>query len=431
MGWSLGTNDAANAFGTAVATRVVKYRTSIIIIASMVLLGSIIQGADDIDKLSSISTNNEVSADVQDMENVGVEFEKDENGNYVLNEDGSYKILSQDNVDKAALKTLRIKSAVKAAIIFACSALTVFVMSYLKFPVSANQAVTGAVIGWGLFHADYANPEVLSTNLAEIGKFASTWLLNPLGAAIISFVIVFFFKKFFEAKVESLKGYDKVIKVGYIVAGAYSAYTIGINSSASVTAFYYDSFGVGANILTNARLTAILGGLASAVGVLTYSKKVMKKLKGSAFILASMFAAQSSALDMFMYYDLRPSDFCGPFETGTYRILKPYYSFITFRNLRRLGTEIPFETGDNVYGCAATDGKKYAVALTHYNDKTDDDVKEIKLSLTGLHGKKEATVYVLDETRDLEPTRAEVFTADEFSIYLKVPNFTTVYIEIE
>ena len=281
MGWSLGTNDAANAFGTAVATRVVKYRTSIIIIATMVVLGSIIQGADDIDKLSSISTNNEVSADVQDMENIGVEFEKDADGNYVLDKDGHYVIKSQDNVDKAALKTLRNKSAFKAAIIFICAALTVFIMSYLKFPVSANQAVTGAIIGWGLFHADYSNPEVLSTNLAEIGKFASTWLLNPLGAAVISFVIVFIFKKFFEAKVESLKSYDKVIKIGYIVAGAYSAYTIGINSSASVTAFYYDSFGVGANILTNASFTAILGGVAIAVGVLTYSKKVMMTVGGS------------------------------------------------------------------------------------------------------------------------------------------------------
>ena len=281
MGWSLGTNDAANAFGTAVATRVVKYRTAIIIIAAMVLLGSIIQGSDDIDKLSSISTNNEVSADVQDMENIGVEFEKDADGNYVLDKDGNYVIKSKDNIDKAALKTLRNKSAFKAAIIFICAALTVFIMSYLKFPVSANQAVTGAIIGWGLFHADYANPEVLSTNLAEIGKFASTWLLNPLGAALISFVIVFFFKKFFEAKVESLKGYDKIIKIGYIIAGAYSAYTIGINSSASVTAFYYDSFGVGANILTNARFTAILGGVAIAVGVLTYSKKVMMTVGGS------------------------------------------------------------------------------------------------------------------------------------------------------
>ena len=289
MGWSLGTNDAANAFGTAVATRVVKYRTSIIIIAVMVLLGSILQGADDIDKLSSISTNNEVSADAADIESVGVDLELveklDKNGNVVKDSKGNpvmeYVVKSTENVDQAALKTLRTKSAFKAAIIFICAALTVFVMSYLKFPVSANQAVTGAIIGWGLFHADYSNPEVTSTNLKEIGKFVSTWLLNPLGAAIISFVIVYFFKKFFEKKVESLKSYDKVIKIGYIIAGAYSAYTIGINSSASVTAFYYDSFGVGANVLTNARFTAILGGLAIAVGVLTYSKKVMMTVGGS------------------------------------------------------------------------------------------------------------------------------------------------------
>jgi PiT family inorganic phosphate transporter len=288
MGWSLGTNDAANAFGTAVATRVVKYRTSIIIIATMVVLGSILQGADDIDKLSSISTNNEVSADVQDMENIGVEFEKDADGNYIFDDDGNYVIKSKDNVDQKALSTLRWKSGIKAAIIFICAALTVFIMSYLKFPVSANQAVTGAIIGWGLFHADYSNPDILSTNLAEIGKFVSTWLLNPLGAAVISFVIVYVFKKFFEKKVESLNGYDKIIKIGYIVAGAYSAYTIGINSSASVTAFYYDSFGVGANILTNARFTAILGGVAIAVGVLTYSKKVMMTVGGSIANISQM-----------------------------------------------------------------------------------------------------------------------------------------------
>ena len=282
MGWSLGTNDAANAFGTAVATRVVKYRTAIITIAVMVVLGSILQGADDIDKLSSIATNNEVVADVQDMENLGFEFEKDEDGNPVLDEDGNYIYTNKDeDVNKKGLATLRLKSALKAAIIFACAAITVFVMSYLKFPVSANQAVTGAIIGWGLFYADYKNPAVLSTNLKEIGKFMSTWLINPVGAAIISFVIVFLFKKFLEKRVLSLNGYDKVVKIGYLIAGAYSAYTIGINSSASVTAFYYDSFGVGANLLTSASLTAILGGLAIALGVLTFSKRVMMTVGGS------------------------------------------------------------------------------------------------------------------------------------------------------
>ena len=41
-GWSLGTNDAANAFGTAVSTRVIKYRTAVIIIAVLVIVGAVI-----------------------------------------------------------------------------------------------------------------------------------------------------------------------------------------------------------------------------------------------------------------------------------------------------------------------------------------------------------------------------------------------------
>lgn len=40
MGWSLGTVDSASAFSTAVATRVVKYRTAVIIIAIFVVVGA-------------------------------------------------------------------------------------------------------------------------------------------------------------------------------------------------------------------------------------------------------------------------------------------------------------------------------------------------------------------------------------------------------
>ncbi|MBR6680465.1 MAG: anion permease [Clostridia bacterium] len=260
MGWSLGTNDAANAFGTAVATRVVKYRTAIIIIATMVLLGAVLLGHQSIDKLSSIATNNEVSA-------------------------------SQEDVDAAiqagTLGELRLKSALKAFIVFACAAITVFVMSYLKFPVSANQSITGAVIGWGLCYADYSNPEILKSNLMEILEFMSTWLINPLGAAVISFVLVFFVKKFIEKKLTSMKNYDVIVKFGYIAAGAFSAFSIGQNSSASVTAFYYDATGAGANLIfkdfgwfTAARITAIIGGVAIAVGVLTFSKRVMMTVGG-------------------------------------------------------------------------------------------------------------------------------------------------------
>ena len=254
MGWSLGTNDAANAFGTAVATRVVKYRTAIIIIAVMVIIGAAVAGHNNIGKLSSIATNNEVIASTNDV---------------------------RDAVESGNLEVLRLKSALKAFIVFACSAITVFVMSYLKFPVSANQSITGAVIGWGLCYADYSSPEILKGNIMEILEFMSTWLINPLGAAIISFVLVFFVKKFIEKRLTSMRNYDHIVKLGYIIAGAFSAYSIGQNSSASVTAFYYDATGVGANILTNPRVTAIIGGVAIAVGVLTFSKRVMMTVGGS------------------------------------------------------------------------------------------------------------------------------------------------------
>lgn len=258
MGWSLGTNDAANAFGTAVATRVVKYRTAVTIIAVLVIAGAVIGGSGNIYKLSELAESNKVIASVEDV-------------NQAI----------QDN----AVEALRLKSALKAAIIFACAASTVFVMSYLKFPVSANQSIVGAVIGWGLCYADYNNPEVLSGNLKQLGKFASTWLINPLGAGIIAFGIVFLSKKFLEDKLTSLKSYDRLVKTGYIIAGAFASYSIGVNSSASVTAFYFDGAyaqtGVAANLLTSPRLTAAIGGIAIAVGVLTFSKRVMMTVGGS------------------------------------------------------------------------------------------------------------------------------------------------------
>ena len=265
MGWSLGTNDAANAFGTAVSTRVVSYRTAVTIIAVFVVLGSFIGGAGNIGKVSELATSNEVLASVEQVHTA---------------------------VAAGLVETLRLKSAIKAAIIFTCSALTVFGMSYLKFPVSANQSITGAIIGWGLCYADYTDPAILAINLPQIGKFASTWILNPLGAAIISFFLVKAFRMFAEKKLETLSGYDMILRLGYLGAGAFASYSIGLNSSANVTALYFDAAfvdtGVAANLLTDARVAATIGGISIAVGVLTFSKRVMMTVGSSIAEISQM-----------------------------------------------------------------------------------------------------------------------------------------------
>lgn len=258
MGWSLGTNDAANAFGTAVATGVVKYRHAIWIIAVLVIIGAFLAGENNIGKVAELSTSNKVTASEEDV-----------------------LAAIQNNT----VETLKLKSALKAAIIFACAGLTVFLMSMLKFPVSANQSITGAIIGWGLVYANYSDPAVLDVNLPQIEKFAMTWVINPLGAAIISFILVKLTHRFLENRLKSLAHYDTMIRIGYLGAGAFASYSIGMNSSANVTALYYDPFfettGVAANLLTSAQVTAVIGGIAIALGVLTYSKKVMMTVGSS------------------------------------------------------------------------------------------------------------------------------------------------------
>ena len=218
----------------------------------MVVAGAFIAGENNIGKLSELAASNEVLASEDDVKLA---------------------------IENGSVEMLKLKSALKAAAIFACAALTVTIMSSLKLPVSAMQALTGAIIGWGLCYAEYSNPAIMKANLSQIGKFALTWILNPLGAGIISFIMVSLVNRFLEKRLSSLGSYDKIIKFGYLGAGIFASYSIGVNSSASVTALYFDSHykvtNVAANLLTDARVTATIGGIAIAIGALTYSKKIM------------------------------------------------------------------------------------------------------------------------------------------------------------
>ncbi|MBS3765423.1 inorganic phosphate transporter, partial [Candidatus Bipolaricaulota bacterium] len=64
--------------------------------------------------------------------------------------------------------------------------------------------------------------------------------------------------------------YDEFLKVGFIVISAYSAYSLGANNVANITGVYVKS-----GSLTPS-LGALIGSLAIAFGILTYSRKVIR-----------------------------------------------------------------------------------------------------------------------------------------------------------
>lgn len=45
MGWSLGANDGVNVFGTAVASRMLRFGTAALIAGVFVILGAVVSGA--------------------------------------------------------------------------------------------------------------------------------------------------------------------------------------------------------------------------------------------------------------------------------------------------------------------------------------------------------------------------------------------------
>ena len=59
LGWALGANDAANVFGTAVGTRMIRFSTAAVICSIFVILGAVFSGAgttETLGKLGAINT---------------------------------------------------------------------------------------------------------------------------------------------------------------------------------------------------------------------------------------------------------------------------------------------------------------------------------------------------------------------------------------
>ena len=252
LGWSLGANDAANVFGTAVGSRMVRFTTAAIICGVFVVLGAFVSGTGAAQTLGKLGAVNAIG--------------------------GSFM---------AAL----------------AAGLTVYWMTKLGLPVSTSQAIIGSIIGWNLFSDSY-------TDISSLLKILSTWIICPLLSAVIA-AILFTLSKFFVRKMGvGLIRFDGYTRVALILAGAFGAYSLGANNIANVMGVFVPvapfpdmQFGQGFSI-SSAQQLFLVGGLAIAVGVFTYSKHVMMTV-GSELMrltpLAAWVAVMSHSIVLFLF----------------------------------------------------------------------------------------------------------------------------------
>ena len=131
LGWSLGANDAANVFGTAVGTRMIRFGTAAALCSLFVILGAVFGGGGAAETVGRLGAVDSLA--------------------------GSFM---------AAL----------------AAGFSVYVMTRYGLPVSTTQAIVGGIIGWNLFTGTPTDSRVLL-------KIIATWVVSPFLAAGFSAVL--------------------------------------------------------------------------------------------------------------------------------------------------------------------------------------------------------------------------------------------------
>jgi len=251
LGWSLGTNDASNIFGSAVGTRMVSFTRAAIIASIFVIIGSVLQGSGASDTLGKLGSVNAVG--------------------------GSFTVA------------------------FAAG-LTVYLMTKAALPVSSTQAIVGAIIGWNLFTDN-------AIDYSSLTKILVSWVVSPALGAIFAFILYHFIKLWRRNTRTHLIIYEERIRLGLILACAFGAYSLGANNIANVMGVFVPSMNLQAAsfrlfTLTGAQQLFLLGGIAIAAGILTYSKKVISTLGNNLLELspeAALVVVIAQAMVLFIF----------------------------------------------------------------------------------------------------------------------------------
>lgn len=246
LGWGIGANDSANIFGTAVATKVIKWLPAAIIISVFAILGAALQGAGT------------------------VEFVKTGLG--------------------------EIKNINQAFIASFSAAMTIMILTIMGVPSSTSQATAGAIIGMTIAVGG-------SRQWDGIIKAVICWVATPIGAAFFAVILYYIFKKITK-KIKNVILLNKFIKISTIVAGALASYSLGANNAGNATGYFFFGDGKYGGLLANSQYLSAIAGLAMAFGALTYSKKVMLSIgKGITVLtpLTSLIAVLAQGITVWIF----------------------------------------------------------------------------------------------------------------------------------
>jgi inorganic phosphate transporter, PiT family len=223
LGWGIGANNAANMFGTAVGTGSVKYRTAVVCVAVFVLLGSVLEGYKLYDS-------------------------------YKFDKSGEFKV-----------------TFTQASIATTAAAVSIMFQTYLGIPTSTTQNAIGGVMGISILSMGMGG-----ISWMKLLYWLVSWIILPVAAGVMAYGGVKGIGWIIQRTVKNVVRLNMVYKLGLLVFGCYGAYAMGANNVVVTTGPFYQAGLFGDPTHAHAVFAATLGGVALAVGALTYGGNVIR-----------------------------------------------------------------------------------------------------------------------------------------------------------
>jgi len=233
VGWNIGANDAGNCVGTTVGSGLLSYRRAIILVSVFAVLGAALQGGSV-------------------MKTIG------------------------KGIVTSELSTIGILAAL------ICSGIFVTIATFFRAPVSTSQAIVGGVAGVGLAAG-------AGVNLSTIGRIAQVWVVCPILTGLLAFVIYWLARTILRQLREDSM-WQRVPGLLLVVSACYVSFAMGANNVGN-------AMGPIANLGFQASWLGLFGGIALAIGVLTFGRRVTETVGGGITQLdtVSAFSAQMAA----------------------------------------------------------------------------------------------------------------------------------------
>jgi phosphate/sulfate permease len=220
LGWILGAKNMSTIFGTAVATKMVKFRVAALVAGIFVVSGVILQGSG-----------------------------------------GATTIANLGSVDALG----------GAFTIALCTGMTILALGYYGMPSSITQAIVGAILGWCFFTKTGIEYNHLTTII-------TCWVTGPLAGFVLA-PLLFLLLRFYlrKSRLHILK-LDFYLRTALLVAGAFASYSLGANNIGNVAGVFVSaipelSMNVGSLPVNGIHLLLFLCGIAVAAGIASYGKK--------------------------------------------------------------------------------------------------------------------------------------------------------------